>query len=245
MTSSLPENELNLELKCEPLGDGDSKDNFDADKKDDTFDVSDPDSKSNEKVNVVLLDIEDSISSKVPLRIKAGRFFPDYIEVELSEKTEKINYNDIEYICAGLIMDKSLTSSPPKTALGQMLQSIFAGDRDTEKPQPVITVNYILDIYVKDKFLPFRINAAFVNYKSFLDKVGYISFDNFKLLLKKIASQSSNSVLNDTSYRLLLNKQAQKKYSSEVEFLIESSEKRKDLTAEFTWASVFACDKEE
>ena len=188
---------------------------------------------------------EEGISNKVPFRIKSGNFFDSYVEVEISDETKKIDYSDIEYICAGVIKDKTLSATPPKTGLGKMLNSLFSKEvSKDEENTPIIKTFYLLDIYVKDQTVPFRINGGFVNYKSFLKKIGYISLENFKMLLKEFAFRAKTSKFNKTAFDFINKCPVKKSYISELEFLIESSEERKKLDIRSSWNDIFEDEKE-
>lgn len=188
---------------------------------------------------------EEGISNKVPFRIKSGNFFDSYVEVEISDETKKIDYSDIEYICAGVIKDKTLSATPPKTGLGKMLNSLFSKEvSKDEENTPIIKTFYLLDIYVKDQTVPFRINGGFVNYKSFLKKIGYISLENFKMLLKEFAFRAKTSKFNKTAFDFIKKCPVKKSYISELEFLIESSEERKKLDIRSSWNDIFEDEKE-
>ena len=185
-----------------------------------------------------ILSDSDSISTKVPFRIKAGSIDNDYMIVDFADNSHKILFADIDYICAGIIKDRTMSSSPPKTGVGNMIKSLFSADKDKEEEQPVIKTSYLLDIYVRDNPVPYRINGSFVNYKSFLEKVSYASLENFKILIKKISEKSSFAVFNATAGCFLKGKPIKKFYRSELEFLVESSEKRKALEGELSYSDV-------
>lgn len=183
---------------------------------------------------------EEGISSKVPFRIKSGKFLDSYAEVEISDETRKIDYSDIEYICAGVIKDKTISATPPKTGLGKMLNSLFSKDSNKDEDNtPIIKTFYLLDIYVKDQAVPFRINGGFVNYKSFLEKIGYISLENFKMLLKEFAFRAKKSKFNKTACDFLKKSPIKKSYVSELAFLVEASEEREKLDIQQDWDSIF------
>ncbi len=190
------------------------------------------------------LTTEEGISNKVPFRIKSGNFCDSYVEVEISDETKQIEYSDIEYICAGIIKDKTLSASPPKTGLGKMLNSLFSKDvSKDEENTPIVKTFYLLDIYVKNQTVPFRINGGFVNYKSFLKKIGYISLENFKMLLKEFAFRAKTSKFNKTAFDFIKKYPVKKSYISELEFLIESSEERKKLELRNTWNDIIEEDE--
>ena len=192
------------------------------------------------------LTTEEGISSKVPFRIKSGKFLDSYVEVEISDETRKIIYSDIEYICAGVIKDKTISATPPKTGIGKMLNSLFSKDvsKDDENT-PIVKTFYLLDIYVKEQSVPFRINGGFVNYKSFLEKIGYISLENFKMLLKEFSFRAESSKFNRTAFDFLKKSPIKKFYASELAFLSESSEEREKLEVQHSWNEIFGDEKVE
>ncbi len=186
------------------------------------------------------LSTEEGISNKVPFRVKSGKFLGDSVELEISDDVKNVNYSDIEYMCAGVIKDKTISATPPKTGIGKMLNTLFSKDGSKEEENShVIKTFYLLDIYIKDQTVPFRINGGFVNYKSFLNKIGYISLENFKMLLKEFAYRAKDSRFNKTICSFISKSPIKKFYISELEFLIEASEERKKIEAQHSWNDLF------
>lgn len=189
--------------------------------------------------NLESLSDSDSVSSRIPFRIKSGRIDGDSMTVEISDDAPKtISFSDVEFVCAGVIRDKTMSPTPPKTLVGSLLNGLFGGDKDNEAPKPQINVSYLLDIYVRGQISPYRINASFVNYKAFLDKVSYISLDNFKILIKNICRNASEARFNRTACDFVMSRPVRKFYVSELEFLVESGEKRKALNDETSYSDL-------
>ena len=156
------------------------------------------------------LSTEEGISNKVPFRVKSGKFLDDSVELEISD------------------------------GIGKMLNTLFSKDGSKEEENShVIKTFYLFDIYVKDQTVPFRINGGFVNYKSFLNKIGYISLENFKMLLKEFAYRAKDSRFNKTICSFISKSPIKKFYISELEFLIEASEERKKIEAQHSWNDLF------
>ena len=81
--------------------------------------------------------------------------------------------------------------------------------------------------------------------KSFLEKIGYISLENFKMLLKEFSFRAESSKFNRTAFDFLKKSPIKKFYASELAFLSESSEEREKLEVQHSWNEIFGDEKVE
>lgn len=116
-------------------------------------------------------------ATPLPSRIRDGSFEEDH----LNAAGQEIPYETIEFIALGVIDQMVKDSELKKGPLRQMVKKVTAGeDKDSAKERAKQTREiFILDVFTTLQDQAFRFEGSSVNYKSFLDKVGYVSFHNF------------------------------------------------------------------
>ena len=139
---------------------------------------------------------EGRIPIPVPIRVKSGSIESDGLFIHTANKAEKIVWDDIDLIALGIIRERIMDEAP-KSEVRLLVRSLFFGEsvkgQHKEKPH---RETYLLDIYVKGKESPYRIDHTVVNYKSFLGKCGYSSLENFKMLAGEISKPIDNSKID-------------------------------------------------
>jgi hypothetical protein len=113
----------------------------------------------------------------LPSRVRDGSFEEDH----LLAAGEQIPYESIKYLALGVIDQMVKAAELKKGPLRQMVKKVTGGeDQDSAKDRAKQTRQiYILDVFTDLQEQPYRFAGSNVNYKSFLDKVGYVSHHNF------------------------------------------------------------------
>lgn len=117
-------------------------------------------------------------SAPLPLRIREGSFEDEHLDAN----GEAVPYTSIKHIALGVIDQMVRDSELKKGPLRKMVKKVTGGgeDKDSAKDRARTTREvYILDVFTEIQDQPFRFAASTINYKSFLDKVGYVSHHNF------------------------------------------------------------------
>ena len=116
-------------------------------------------------------------AAPLPSRVRDGTFEEDH----LVAGGEQIPYDQIEYLALGVIDQMIKDSELKKGPLRKMVKKVTGGEEsDSAKDRAKQTRQiYLLDVFTKVQDQPFRFAAGNVNYKSFLDKVTYVSLHNF------------------------------------------------------------------
>ena len=178
---------------------------------------------------------------RLPVRIKSGSIQDDHIHIETSKESEDISFADIDYICLGIIEEKFTSSEPPKSKMRTMVNGLLGGARGGKetKIRPESRMINILDIYTKGNDVPYRIDASAINYKGFIDKIGYISRDNFRNLLKSICIKASDSKFSASLISFML-KMREKPivFSSLDDFILSSRKERAESSKNYNWGDV-------
>ena len=117
-------------------------------------------------------------SSPLPMRIREGSFEEEH----LNANGEQVPWSSIKHLALGVIDQMVRDSELKKGPLQKMVKKVTGGgeDNDSAKDRAKKTRQiYILDVFSEVQDQPFRFAASTINYKSFLDKVGYVSHHNF------------------------------------------------------------------
>ncbi len=116
-------------------------------------------------------------SSPLPTRIRDGSFEDAY----LNAGGEQIPWTSIRCISLGIIEQMVKDSELKKGPLRKMVQKVTGGEDNNSAKDRAKQVRevYLLDLFTDLQDQPFRFEAGNINYKSYLDKVGYVSHHNF------------------------------------------------------------------
>ncbi len=116
-------------------------------------------------------------ATPLPIRVRDGSFTQTYLDAS----GEKIPWTSVRRIALGIIEQMVKDSELKKGALRQMVQKVTGGEDSSSAKDRAKQVRevYILDVFTDLQDQPFRFEAGNINYKSFLDKVGYVSHHNF------------------------------------------------------------------
>ena len=113
----------------------------------------------------------------LPNRIRDGSFEEDH----LNAGGEQVPYTSIKYLAMAVIDQMVKASELKKGPLQKMVKKVTGGEEEKSVKDRAKTTRqvYLLDVFTDTQDQPFRFAAGNVNYKSFLDKVGYVSHHNF------------------------------------------------------------------
>jgi len=113
----------------------------------------------------------------LPSRVRDGSFEEEH----LVAGGEQVPYQDIEYLALGVIDQMVRDSELKKGPLQKMVKKVTGGEESDSAKDRAKQVRevFILDVFTKDRQQPFRFAGGNINYRSFLDNVGYVSHHNF------------------------------------------------------------------
>ncbi len=113
----------------------------------------------------------------LPTRVRDGAFEDDHLVVG----GESIPWSEVTFLALGIIDQMVKDSELKKGPLRQMMQKVVGGE-DSNSPKDrarQVREVYLLDVFTERQEKPFRFDSGNVHYKTFLDKVGYVSHHNF------------------------------------------------------------------
>jgi len=181
-----------------------------------------------------------SYSLKIPIRIKSGAVNDEALHVITSYESRNIPWGAIEYICLGAIDERISASDGPKSNMRNVIRKLFFGEKtQDDSGKPDMRTQFILDIYVKDQDAAYRFDSTNINYKAFLGEVSYVSFLNFKKLVKLISEHARNSYFNRSLLALLMKKNDKvHHFNSIYDFELECQNTRTRLDKEIHWENL-------
>ncbi|MCD4783621.1 MAG: hypothetical protein K8T10_07295 [Candidatus Eremiobacteraeota bacterium] len=171
------------------------------------------------------------IPTPVPIRIKSGSIEKDQMVIHTSETTKRIPWEDIELLSLGIVHAERNSGEAPKSSLRIRIRQVLLGDPDRQMDETKEWRDtYLLDIYLKEEQTPYRIDHSSFNYRSILKNPGYVSSNNFRKLVNKIACYSNNSRLDPCLIAYLAQEKRKLKfYNTVYDFELESQVYRKHI----------------
>jgi len=154
------------------------------------------------------------------LRVRSGFFEEGGVNLEGAQ----VAWADIEYIALGIIHHSLGSMEPPKGMMRQVVGKIMGKNDRADAKAPRYQESVFLDLYSSKHDAPFRLEAAAINYRSFLGKDAlYISQHNFYRLLVRIARASNAARVNDNAYYYIIRRRDQvKNYPAIYDYELES-----------------------
>ena len=154
------------------------------------------------------------------LRVRSGFFEEGGINLEGAQ----VAWEDIEYIALGIIHHSLGSMEPPKGMMRQVVGKIMGKNDRADSKSPRYQESVFLDLYSSKHDAPFRLEAAAINYRSFLGKDAlYISQHNFYRLLIRITRASTQARVNDNAYYYIIRRRDQvKNYPAVYDYELES-----------------------
>ncbi len=136
-------------------------------------------------------------STPLPTRVRDGSFGDEFLEAG----GEQIPWTSVRSVALAVIDQMVKDSEPKQGPLRKMMQKVTGGEDTSSAKDRAKQVRevYLLDVFTERQDQPFRFEAGNVNYKSFLDKVGYVSHHNFfrfvVTLLRRVREGSESTVM--------------------------------------------------
>jgi hypothetical protein len=116
-------------------------------------------------------------TAPLPSRVRDGSFE----DAHLIANGEEIPYQAVKYLAVGVIDQMVKAGELKKGPLQKMVKKVTGGEETDSAKDRAKQVReiYMLDVFTDLQQQPFRFAGGTINYKSFLDKVGYVSHHNF------------------------------------------------------------------
>lgn len=140
-------------------------------------------------------------SSPLPTRVRDGSFQEAHLEVS----GQLVPWTSVKRISLGIIEQMVKDSELKKGPLRQMMQKVTGGEDTSSAKDRAKQVRevYILDLFTDLQDQPFRFEAGNINYKSFLDKVGYVSHHNFFRFCVHLARRVPHAEVTESTVAFL------------------------------------------
>lgn len=143
-------------------------------------------------------------SAPLPTRVRDGSLQQDFLDAG----GERIPWTSVRFVALGVIDQMVKDSEPKQGPLRKMMQKVVGGE-DTgsakDRAKQVREV-YLLDVFTELQDQPFRFEAGNINYKSFLDRVGYVSHHNFFRFVVHLARRVPHAIITNSMANFLAKK---------------------------------------
>ncbi|MBI3925257.1 MAG: hypothetical protein HY319_06930 [Armatimonadetes bacterium] len=130
-------------------------------------------------------------SVPLPSRVRSGSMEEESLVLEGAE----IPWEDITLIGLGIVEWVVKDAEGPQTMVQKMIGKALMGreeEKGSGKGKQTSDV-YFLDLFAQGHDQAFRFDSATVNYRQFLDDVGYISLHNFYKLVIQLCRRAVNA----------------------------------------------------
>ncbi len=141
-------------------------------------------------------EVHHAPSRPLPYRVRGGCFEDEHLVLG----NERILWDDIEFLCLGIIEQMVKDSEAPKGMVRKVMGKVlFSKEDDKAKDKGKQTTDvYVLDLFVKGQERAYRMDAANLNYSTFLDDIGYISLHNFYKFVVNLCRRAVKARVNSS-----------------------------------------------
>ncbi|MGI5842964.1 MAG: hypothetical protein ACOX9B_02095 [Candidatus Xenobium sp.] len=179
-------------------------------------------------------------SLPLPMRVKTGSFHEENLVVETAQDILEIPWENVRLVALGAILEHRETDTDAYNIEKMMggVSRMLRGGVDKSK---VISKHesFFLDLYVQGLSEPLRFDAALVNYRSFLGRVSYASFQNFFRLVHGIATRATTARYTPGAGHFLARRRDHLHFFHALhEFEIDSLACLADLESQQTWSDL-------
>ncbi len=148
---------------------------------------------------------EGRIAVPIPFRVQSGSAGSRGLILETYDDVYKFQWDQVEFLALGLIVNQLNHGKSPKSGMRMKIRELLLGDPEKKFKVKYQSELHILDIYLKDREAPFRIDQGSINYRGFLMRPGYVSIDNFRQLVAQVSYYSRQAHLNHQLREFLKN----------------------------------------
>ncbi|MDO5296441.1 MAG: hypothetical protein Q4F00_07400 [bacterium] len=138
-------------------------------------------------------------SLPLPLRVKTGSFSDGFLIAETAKEKYKIAWDKIKLVCLGFVSEKYDTEAAAyvtEKMINDMGRMVKGGD-SSEGRIVSFKESHVLDVCVEDLPEPLRFESGIINYRAFLGRVSFVSFQNFFKFVHEFVSHCRQARFND------------------------------------------------
>ncbi len=172
-------------------------------------------------------------NTPLPNRVRDGQFEDDVLILQGAE----IPWDDVQFMALGVIDQVVKDADGPKGVFRKMMGKVMgkeeqkqSGSKDRSRQVREV---YLLDMVVAGYDQVFRLDSGSINYRQFLDEVGYVSLHNFYRFCVHLARRATKSRI-DASLEAFLGRRREslKHYAAFYDFELEMQNMAEDLEAQ-------------
>ncbi|MCD6309686.1 MAG: hypothetical protein J7M18_03165 [Candidatus Eremiobacteraeota bacterium] len=177
---------------------------------------------------------------RLPIRVRGGGIDGEYLVLYTTAEKKHIALEDIKLICLGIIREVIGDFDSPRSFLRNLLRSILFGEKEMDRQVPkTYREVYLVDIYVGESEIPYRIDSSFFDYRDFLEELEYISINNFRKLFRLLAESATSSMFDKNSVAFLrMRTQDLRKVASIYDYDLDSLDARRALQSQIPYHDI-------
>lgn len=156
----------------------------------------------------------------LPTRVRDGQFEEEHLVLE----GLRVPWGDVYFLALGIIDQVVKDNDGPKGVFRKMMGKAMGKDDDSKSSNRGRQVSevYILDLFIEGYEQAFRFDSGAINYRQFLDEVGYISLHNFFKFCVHLARRTSQARFDQSLVGFLARRREQvRHYDAIYDFELE------------------------
>lgn len=145
-------------------------------------------------------------SLPLPLRIKTGSIGDEKFVAENHKEHHEIPWEQVKMVCLGMIAERQETEVAAyvtEKVISDMGRSIKGGRSADDGRIVSFRETQVLDVFVEGFSEPLRFESGIINYRAFLGKISFVSFQNFFKFVHTFVSHCKESRFNENVKKFL------------------------------------------
>ena len=138
-------------------------------------------------------------SLPIPLRVKTGEFKEQTFVAETANEKYEIAWDKVKLVCLGFVAERYDTEAAAyvtEKVINDMGRMVKGGDSSEGRIVSYIE-SHVLDVCVEGLAEPLRFESGIINYRAFLGRVSYVSFQNYFKFVHTFVSRCRQARFNE------------------------------------------------
>ena len=144
-------------------------------------------------------------SLPLPLRVKTGSLGDEGFTAETAHEKYEISWDRVKLVCLGFVAERYDTESAAyvtEKMINDVGRMVKGGDSSEGRIVSYVE-SHVLDVCVEGLAEPLRFESGIINYRAFLGRVSYVSFQNYFKFVHAFVSHCHQARFN-TNVKLFL-----------------------------------------
>lgn len=142
--------------------------------------------------------LKHSRSTPLPARAREGSFTEEHLILGGAE----IPWGDVHHVSLGIVdqtvRDAQAAGGMMRKVVGKVMGKEDESKGGSHQKGKQVREVYLLDLYCEGYAQPFRLDSGSINYRMFLDEVGYVSMHNFFRFTVRLCRQLGAALFDES-----------------------------------------------